>query len=259
VLARPFFDINDGVNTAELTAFPGSEIGRVDVTSTSRLWGSELNYRCNLCCGCFTRLDFLGGLRFAQLTESLNINESVVLTGANPLNLPAGTMAAVSDHFGTRNEFFGGQVGLDANFHYCNWSVDLLGKIALGDTYQVININGSQVVINPASGTNFFPGGLLALPSNSGRFTGNRFSVLPELGIKLGYNVTDNLKLTVGYTAMYWSNVVRPGDQIDPVLNINQIPNFSRSPIAGVASPIVPFKETAFWAEGLTLGLEYNY
>lgn len=260
VLARPFLSQNTGLETVELTAFPGVGLGRVDVTTTSRLWGAEANYRCNACCGCWYRIDFLAGVRYAQLTESLNINEQISVAGANPLGFPVGTAASVSDRFGTRNEFVGGQVGADMNFHYGCWSVDLLGKLALGNNHEVVNIQGSQIVTTPGGVPQVFNGGLLALPSNSGRFTRDRFSVMPELGVKLGYNITDNLRVTVGYTWVYWSSVVRPAYQIDRVLDMNQIPNFARGPaVVGASRPGVPFTQSDFWAQGVSFGLEYNY
>jgi hypothetical protein len=65
----------------------------------------------------------------------------------------------------------------------------------------------------------------------------------------------------VGYNFLYVSSVIRPGDQVDRVLDITQIPNF---PVPGVqptalGRPTVLFKETDFWAQGINLGLEIRY
>jgi hypothetical protein len=53
--------------------------------------------------------------------------------------------------------------------------------------------------------------------------------------------------------------VVRPGDQIDRAVDVTQIPNFSGGAVTptGVARPGVPFKQTDFWAQGLTAGLQF--
>ena len=107
-------------------------------------------------------------------------------------------------------------------------------------------------------------GGLLALNSNSGHFTRNRFSVVPEVRMTVGYQVTDWMKATVGYNCLVWSNVVRPGDQIDRGVDIRQIPRFVApgdpvTPLPQRAGPIVPFRESTYWAQGLTLGLEFSY
>jgi hypothetical protein len=97
--------------------------------------------------------------------------------------------------------------------------------------------------------------------ATSAAFERDRFSVIPEVGINLGYQITDGLKIFVGYNFLYWSNVVRAADQIDRTLDINQIPNFrgTTNPPAPQRRPFVPFKETSFIAHGLTAGLEYRY
>ena len=56
--------------------------------------------------------------------------------------------------------------------------------------------------------------------TNSGSFTRNEFSVVPEIGINLGYNVTQNLRLFAGYNFLYWTNVLRVADQVDTTLNV---------------------------------------
>jgi hypothetical protein len=57
-----------------------------------------------------------------------------------------------------------------------------------------------------------------------------------------------------------WSRVIRPGGQIDRVVDINQIPNFGviAPPVAG-SRPAVLFKETDFWAQGISFGVEFRY
>jgi hypothetical protein len=173
-----------------------------------------------------------------------------------------GDQALVFDDFATRNQFYGAQLGLDWEWRHNRWIVDLRGKLGLGVTHQEININGGQVILPAAGGPpQTFVGGLLALPSNIGRFERDRFSLVPELSVNLGYQFADHWTAYVGYTFLAWTNVVRPGDQIDRVLDINQIPNFrgTNNPPAPQVRPIVPFKETTFWAQGLNIGLEYKW
>src|SRR5262249_23740520 len=64
-------------------------------------------------------------------------------------------------------------------------------------------------------------GGLLTGPGNIGSSTTGRFSVVPEVGMNLGYYVTDWMRLSVGYNFLYWSGVARPGEQIDRRVNLN--------------------------------------
>jgi hypothetical protein len=43
------------------------------------------------------------------------------------------------------NRFYGGQVGLKASVQRSVATIDFLGKIAMGDMHQVLNINGATM------------------------------------------------------------------------------------------------------------------
>ena len=62
------------------------------------------------------------------------------------------------------------------------WSLDLRTTVALGSTHQRLTIDGSQVRTLPGQAPLVFRGGLLALDSNIGTFSRDRFSVVPEVG-----------------------------------------------------------------------------
>jgi hypothetical protein len=101
-------------------------------------------------------------------------------------------------------------------------------------------------------------GGLLAQPGrNIGVYDRNEFGVVPEFGTTLGYQLTERLKLNVGYTSIYWSNVLRPGDQIDNTVNTNLLP----PAIPGNAHMGQPFavREVDYWISGFTAGVEYRW
>jgi hypothetical protein len=271
LLARTFINAANGQPDAEATAFPGAEKGTINIAAPSRLWGGELDWRHNLCCGCWYRVDLLAGFRYVELDEGLDITENtLLLPGVVNVfpgqSFPPGTMTLVSDRFNTRNQFYGGQIGLNTELRRGRWALDLTTKVALGDNHEVVDIGGNQAVTQPGRQTQFFTGGLLALPSNIGHYERDRFSVVPEAGVTLGYQVTDNLRVFAGYNFLFWSNVVRPGDQIDFVLNENQIPNFhglpksaARNGNPGPARPTFQFRESSFWAQGMTAGLELKY
>jgi hypothetical protein len=258
VISRPFFDLNAGMESAQEATRPGISTGSVSIGGPSSLWGAEIDLRCNLCETCNSRLDFLAGPRYLQLDEGLNIHESLLgQAGAGPF---AGSHIDVDDHFDTRNQFYGGQVGLDYRLNRGPFSIDLVGKVALGDSHEVVSIQGAQRVVSPTGAVSTFNGGLLALPSNSGQFTRDQFAVVPEVGVNLGYQVTDWCRLIVGYNFLYWSSVARPGDQIDRVIDVTQIPN-GPTP-AGPASMVRPVggvHSTDFWAQGVSFGLEFRY
>jgi hypothetical protein len=266
VLTRPFFNINEGQEDVQVTAAPGRATGSLAIDAPSRLWGTEVNYRCNRCCNCKGRWDWLVGIRYLDLTESIRILEAVLVDpNIDPAQLPPGVqpgdLAFVLDDFHTRNRFIGAQIGFDWERRWGPWLLNVRGKLGLGVTNQQITIQGAQAVVHPDGTTAAFVGGLLALPSNIGQFDRTRFSVVPEIGVNIGYQVTENCLVYVGYSFLYWSNVVRPADQIDRVLDASQIPNFNVTPPppAPQRRPIVPFRESGFWAQGMNVGLEYKY
>jgi hypothetical protein len=138
--------------------------------------------------------------------------------------------------------------------------VEVRGKVAIGITHQEITIAGGQLVTDPRGVTRSFQGGLLALSSNIGRFDRDEFAVVPECGINLGYQFTDHFRAYVGYNLLYWSNVLRPGDQIDRALDVTLIPNFPvQANAADVTRPAVPFQDTDFWVQGLNFGFEFRF
>jgi hypothetical protein len=192
------------------------------------------------------------------LREGINIQEDIVADAAAPVF--AGETILVNDDFNTRNQFYGGQIGARLGWTRNRWSVDWLAKVALGDTHQVVNAQGNQLITTPAGATSFFNGGLLALNSNSGSFSRDRFAVVPETDLVLSYRVTNHMKLLLGYSFLYWSNVVRPGDQIDRVIDVTRIPNsgFQVTP-AAQARPAVLFKGSDFWAQGISFGMEFVF
>jgi hypothetical protein len=242
---------------AEAVAFPGALAGAVNVHQTSRLWGYEANLRSHLdngCfCGCDYSLDGLIGFRSVGLDDSLQITENLTsLLAAAP-----GTIV-VQDRFATRNRFYGGQVGLDSEFRWGRWFLDLNGRLAVGATRQTVDIQGATLV-SDMTGVTVSPGGLLAQRSNIGQYTRDRFAVAPEVTLNFGYHVTDWLRLYAGYNVLYVSSVVRPGEQIDRAVNPTQIPRLGGTGLVGPANPAFSFRGTDFYAQGLNFGLEFRW
>jgi hypothetical protein len=258
LLARPFFNLNAGTEFAQVATSPGVATGSVTTELRSQLLGADANLRYNLYCGCSYRVDLLAGFRYLDLEESLDITED--LTALPGRSVPAGTHIIVADHFGTRDQFYGGQLGAVAEFRRGKWFLDLKTKVAIGDTRQTIDIRGNQVITAPGGMQSTFTGGLLALNSNIGHFQRDSFSIVPEVGLNVGYQFTDHLRAFVGYNFLFWSDVVRPGDQIDRGLDVTRIPNFGvpATPLAQ-PRPAVPFKETGFWAQGINFGVEFRF
>ncbi|HEY1859848.1 MAG TPA: BBP7 family outer membrane beta-barrel protein, partial [Gemmataceae bacterium] len=215
-----------------------------------------------LCRGCCSRTDLLFGFRYVGLADNLQIGEALTVlpaaTGVTQV-VPVGTTFQVSDRFHTSNRFYGGHVGLDTEYRRGRWFLDLKGKVALGSNHEVVNIGGNTIVTAPGAAPVNLTGGLLALSSNIGRFSRDMFVVAPEATINLGYQVTPAMRVFVGYNFLYLSNVVRAGNQIDPIVNPNLIPSTTGTTPSLPVRPAFAFKGTDFWAQGVNFGLEFRY
>jgi hypothetical protein len=252
-LARPFFDVNNNGESSEIVGRPGVASGGVNVVARSTLWGGEVNARRRWWNDGPNRLDLIGGLRYMYLDEDLTINEdSTGLAGAGALS---GVHGQVQDSFRTTNQFYGVQVGGIFQHVQGAWTFELRAKIAAGITRQVITINGfAAPVATPTR-----PGGLLALASNIGDSKRDVFSILPEVGINVGYDINPRWRIFAGYSIMYWTNVARPGPQIDRALDVNQIPNFPAGPNAGTIRPVVPTQAQNVWVTGVNVGILFKW
>lgn len=269
VLARPFFNINSGAPAftnlagpaSEFAAFPGLATGSIRVANNSNFGGFNADVRHACWCSCWYRIDALAGFDYLNLREDLKITENGT-NSTSPLiapNLRGATFVNVDD-FRTHNQFYGAEVGGQGSFRFGNVTLDVRAMLGLGETHSSVDITGSQVVTGPA-GTQTFIGGLLAAPTNIGRHTRNRFSVVPEVTVDLGYQLTDWLRVYVGYDFIYWTNVLRPGEQVDTVIDIAQVPNLAPAGVAptGAARPGVLLRESDFWAQGVHFGAEVRY
>jgi hypothetical protein len=258
-LARPFVNAVTGAESALVLSAPGVQSGAASVSALSRLWGAEANARLELCRRCIFHLDLLAGFRYLEVDDALGIT-TLTTFAPNVLGL-GGTSVAASDRFGGRNTFFGGQLGMEGELHYGRFFVDLWGKLALGGMREIVTINGTTVLTGSNGVSTALPGGLLAQPSNSGRYSQEVFAVVPEVGINFGLQLTANLRVRVGYTFLYVSSVVRGGDQIDRTVNLTGRPGLLGVPVppTGPARPVFDFRDTDFWAQGLNAGLEFRF
>jgi hypothetical protein len=257
VLARPFFNANAGLQDSSVDSFPGVASGSVRVDVPSFLQGAEANLTAAIYQGPMFRLEALAGFRYLNLQEALHVEEFVQIAPV-PLPLFSGNDILVSDRFDTQSNFYGGQLGARAEFRRKRWILSLITKVALGDSNQAVNIHGSTFVnTQPALVAN---AGLLALASNSGHFTRDSFAVVPEIGGSLGFQFTQRLRGFVGYSFLYWTQVARPGDQVDTVINVNQVPTSMTFGMPGGPNrPTFVFHSTDFYAHGVNFGLEFRF
>jgi hypothetical protein len=204
--------------------------GGTIASAASFLWGADANLIVNT----LSPVDLIGGFRYLDLKEDLNITTAAAAGG--------GTF----DHFYARNEFYGGQIGARACYRRGLFTFTVQGLLGLGDNHESILVAGTTTAAG--AGGAITPGGTFATAANSGAFTRDEFSVLVDAGGRIGFDITGGVQVYVGYNFLYLSDAVRPFNQVTP----------PAAAVAG-AAPSVPFNSSYFWAQGLSVGLNVRY
>jgi hypothetical protein len=262
ILARPFFNVNPDFpnlpgEDSLLVVFPGLlDTGSVTAETTSDVLGTEAYLRASMLAGRGYNLDLMGGYHFVQLNDGLLVSSSSI--DSNPGALPpVGTIIDTLDAFDARNAFHGGQIGFIGEIRYDCWTFSGLAKISVGNMHQAVRIDGSSTITQPGDDPVTSAGGLLAQPTNMSSTVGphsrDRTAMIPEVGVNVSYRWREHLRLTAGYSAIYWSNVVLAGDQIDRNVNLQQ------NPLIGPPLPAFAFQDTDYWMHGLNLGVTLIY
>ena len=263
ILARPFFNVQTRMQDTVLLAFPNfiPDIGppadldgdfsvesntsteSLAVTRRDLLWmDNAIGYRSY----------FLVGYRYFNLDEDLRIRDRITPVGG--LFVP-GSFIDSTDEFDTMNDFHGLELGVHTQYNRGQWTWDVLTKLAMGNSHEVVNIRGETIIFNGFVEEDF-NGGTLTAPTNIGRFSQNEFALMPEFGINLAYQFTPNLKFTVGYSFIYYSHVMRTGDQIDLALNPSQ---FDGGTLVGEARPQPTLEDTDYFLYGGNAGIEWRW
>ncbi|MBY0525224.1 MAG: BBP7 family outer membrane beta-barrel protein [Gemmataceae bacterium] len=215
--------------TAQPVTLPvlGPVTASAAVQSHTRLWGAEANGVISVLRRERFHAELLGGFRFLSLDENL---DGQTAAGGAIVGLPVSVLTAAN--FQTQNKFYGGQLGAKAGGRYGRFSADVIGKVALGTMHEASNLTALATVS---------VAGFTTAEGIVTRQTRDQLTVLPEVQLQMGYDVTKNSRLYVGYNFLYVNHVLRPGDQTNV--------------IGGVA----PFKGTDFWAHGVNFGLELKF
>ena len=212
-----------------------SQTGSVQFYNDINFLGGDINFLFTPIHHDLYEINFLFGFQSVFLREDLNGNYNT--------SIPAiSTTANIRDAFGTQNAFYGVDFGVRGILRYDCFSLEATGKLGLGSMLEIVNISGQSIVNGTAVSP---PVGLYAQTSNSGHFDRNRFSIVPQAEVRLGWEITSHLKLSLGYDLICMSNVVRPGNQINQT--------------AGVVYNTSSFNTSWFNAQGLNFGIEIRY
>jgi len=263
ILARPFFDIVAGRETAQLAAFPGLVRGDIAVDSSTKLRSFGINLQADAVnppnhssqtangCGREPRVDWIVGYRNLLLEDELVFTENLTAL------VPPGGTANLRESFATENQFNGIELGFVREIPFGRWWFETTSRVAVGNNSQRVKIAGSTRLVE-AGVPETFPGGLYAQRTNIGTYERDRFTVAPELGATIGFHIGPRMSVTAGYTFVYVSNVVRAGDQIDTDINPGLIP-VETVPLTGALRPRFVFRETDFYAHGITVGGDFRF
>jgi hypothetical protein len=251
--------------------------GSIAVSTSTDFLSTDLKYRLRLWANDAGSLDATAGLRYADLSESMNLSTSVngALSDAvvyqPALGLPGTpnftnittSLVSTSDTFSTHNRFLGPQLGLSGKYNWGQWWISGDAKIALGPMFESLRGSGSTnstTTTSVASTTTVLlagiplsvgtggPASVTTTSSSSpfglfraGRWGNAVLAALPSADFKIGYDlIPDVLSVTAGYSAIFLSSVARPGDQIN-----NTHPG--------------SLAQTGLWAQGATVGVKYRF
>jgi hypothetical protein len=261
ILARPFFNVATGLEDSELVAFRDPDpvvVGTVSIDSWSEMTSGLATIKTVLERDDNFGVQMLGGYRFFKYEEGMTIREDLVSTDTTATLIATGTTLDVFDSFRTENEFHGFEFGMSAESSVGMFVLEVLAKLAVGNIHQTVVIDGGATITTPPPGSTVAAsnGGLLALPTNIGRYTQDEFSVLPEIGVNLRVDLTRNASVTIGYTGLYIDNVVRVASQIDRAVDPTQITNLNQGGAAAAQMrPLPLLTDKGMWAQGMNVGL----
>ncbi len=291
-LAAPVFDVTgvwglNGVSGETIFILPGPLVefpfflGIFRLDLETRLQGAEIFGFYPFTKEC--RWSFCGllGMRWLELKESLKFQANTDTVPNSPLTP---NIAEYTDHFKTMNNFVAGSFGLigQFNWHRLHFDAKILGSI--GANLERLKIFGSAT---PGTGTVWFStkdagnisGGIFSEPSNIGTHHRSPFAFAFETKLESVFEINPYWALDVGYTFLWISKVLRPGNQIDRKINSTRsalgdasrkttgigpgpvtFPDQQSAPLPdGPIAPQVLFKQSSFWAQGLNAGITLSF
>lgn len=273
ILARPFTNVSGGqpvggTPDAQLVAFPGLSSGTISVNAETRFYGAGARYmheiyleeECTDDCGEIfgkrtdrdphSRVYLTLGPRFYHLDDSIEIREELTSTAS-------GNDFLLVDSFNTENSFLGGEIGLKARRRKGRWQADLGLGLGIGATRQESDIAGYSRIRNGSGGSEF-ANGFLAQPTNIGNYEDTVFSLVPRLEFDLEWEFADGWSATVGYNLLYWTNVLRAGEQIDGTVNADLL---APAIVGGTGGnrPTATLNESDYLAHGISFGIERRF
>jgi hypothetical protein len=241
------------------------QVGSINIDQTINVYGYEANLAYDFVPAesCWTVRGLLGfrsvGLQETYSERAVSSSpEANFNVGPAPITGPPFSSIVIHDQIRTQSDFYGPQVGAYISRRLGLFQIDVTGKIAMGMTQNRVQLSGSST----GDGILTVPGGVRVTSSNAGGHSSDNFAVVPEARVDLGLALTRHLTAKFGYTFLYVSKVIRPGDQLDGVVNPALVPTsglFNPFNPPPPDRPLAPNKLTDFWAQGISFALEMTY
>ncbi|MGE3803089.1 MAG: BBP7 family outer membrane beta-barrel protein [Gemmataceae bacterium] len=271
LFSRPIQLAQDLSQTSFLGSFPGLTHGYVATETSTTVATGEANVFLAPFLGDVRAtgyvLDFHIGGRYFYLAEDMT-NEvfqqtfspfAAVAFGGGAFGPPGANFA--QDIFKTRNHWYGGQFGIRSTYAICDFLIfDAKSNFGFGNNRQIVEIGGASALFNATPAPLALPGGIQAVPSNSGRFVRDVFSAYVDFTLTLEVPLTEDLRFNVGYNILFLSHMARPGEFLNNIVDTRQVPtdqNFIPGFVAN--QPGFTWHDTDFFAQGLSVGLSYRY
>lgn len=260
-LSVPFQSTGGAVGVYDF-AYPNRVAGRLAVGTSSQLFGAEANLLHRWYSKNGVSIDGLLGYRYLWLNERLDLFGQATSAGAvgsfAGKALPLAGTVFTADAFRANTQFHGGQIGTRLEARRGMFLVSAYEKYGVGANIQTLRTSG----LTSATGfgdTRSVLGGLRALPGNIGQHTRGEFAMMNEAGAEVGLQVTKGVSLRVGYSLLWWSNVLRPAGGINPVLPLSQVAiDPAYNPGAAARQPTA-FRTSDFLAQGLVVGAMFEW
>jgi hypothetical protein len=247
-LARPFFNATTGQNDSLLVASAGVSSGYITTRADTSMQGLDALGLWSVCRNRNFSLELLGGIRFLELDDSVDVTEASIL------NILPVISTISADHFTVRNHYFGAELGARSQLRFGSLQLTLTEKVVLGDDAANVEIAGGTFQASPLGPGVGVGAGVLAQPSNIGKHSANSFGFVNESTLQLGWNFNEYLQMFVGYSVLYASSVLRAGDAIDFTVNPNQAFGATVP-----ARPLFTPQTHDFLANGFNVGMELRF
>jgi len=274
--------LGNPINTTTEITLPRNGISSVALSTSTNLFGTELNARSiNYRIGS-TNLGTLAGFRYINFTDKLSAMSNVRLvepTNVSPPpaafiqgNISRDLTFSTMDTIAVRNNFVGAQIGFDAETQV--GALVFYGRIkfAVGPNFQSSSASGfTQVInnepvrvidgvaVNTTPSSTIYPGGQLTGVTPSGPTERTRYSFIPEINLKLGYQVAPWARLTVGYDGLYLGHMARAGlSVVNNTINTTVTTGGNPS-TSNFVQPAFRLADHDAWVQGLSLGFELTF